>query len=194
MHVSAKNFRSSAQTIKSAPHRGRASLEQTNSNRGSTSRARSKDLLDWFVAAFNAQDVDGITDVLLENVYARCAGSGHRTRQGMVFGIVFVADGAFPSYPTLIKVRTRRCAGVILVLASCCLRGYSWIMDTQSVVIGEIVLDSESVTLRAEVTGKLPAARIALLKYKLAYILDTRFRPLPTEPAAEMTLDEVTAL
>ncbi len=67
-------------------------------------------------------------------------------------------------------------------------------MDTQSVVIGEIVLDSQCITLRAEVAGKLSSARIALLKYKLAFLLDTRFRPAPPKPTAEMTLDEVVAL
>ena len=64
-------------------------------------------------------------------------------------------------------------------------------MDKQTVLIGEIVLGSESIVLRAEVTGKLPSAGIALLKYKLAYLLDTRFRPASPEPTSEMTLEEV---
>jgi hypothetical protein len=46
-------------------------------------------------------------------------------------------------------------------------------MDRRNVVLGEIVLDNESIMIRAEVAGTMIPARIALLKYKLAYILDT---------------------
>ncbi len=67
-------------------------------------------------------------------------------------------------------------------------------MRTQSVCIGEIVIDAEPITLRAEISGKTSPARIALLKYKLAYLLDTRFRPSPPPAGTEMTIDEVTAL
>lgn len=70
-----------------------------------------------------------------------------------------------------------------------------WSMDKQSVVIGEIVIDADTpVTLRAEVPEDTSRTRIALLKYKLAYLLDTRFRPAAPEPGAQMTIDEVTTL
>jgi hypothetical protein len=67
-------------------------------------------------------------------------------------------------------------------------------METQSVVIGEIVLDPTSAPLRVETSEPLSTARIALLKYKLAFLLDSRFRPAAPEPSDEMTLDEVLAL
>jgi hypothetical protein len=68
-------------------------------------------------------------------------------------------------------------------------------MGEQSVVIGEIVIDGGSpITVRAEVPEDCSRARIAFLKYKLAYLLDTRFHAADPEPRPEMTIDEVTAL
>ena len=65
-----------------------------------------------------------------------------------------------------------------------------FIMRTQSVVIGEIVIDDRSVTLRAEVPASTSREWVALLKYKLAYLLDTRFRPA-TSPRERLSLEEV---
>ena len=39
------------------------------------------------------------------------------------------------------------------------------------------MLDCESIILKAEIPFPIPPARIALLKYKLAFLLDTRFKP-----------------
>jgi hypothetical protein len=68
-------------------------------------------------------------------------------------------------------------------------------MGEQSVVIGEIVIDKDTaITLRAEVPENCSRAQIALMKYKLAYLLDTRFHPAAPDQGPEMTIDEVTAL
>ena len=50
------------------------------------------------------------------------------------------------------------------------------------------------VLLRAEVPENCSRARIAIVKYKLAYLLDTRFQPAALRKGPEMTIDEVTAL
>jgi excisionase family DNA binding protein len=68
------------------------------------------------------------------------------------------------------------------------------IMSKQRVLIGEIVLDGEPVSLRVEAAEQVSRARSAILKYKLAFLLDSRFRPAPPEPSNEKTIDEVTAL
>lgn len=39
------------------------------------------------------------------------------------------------------------------------------------------MLDCESIILKAEIPVPVPPARLALLKYKLAFLLDTRFKP-----------------
>jgi len=65
-------------------------------------------------------------------------------------------------------------------------------MDERNVVLGEIVLDRESIVLHAEMAGPMIPARIALIKYKLAFILDTRFKPAPPPESKEMTIDELT--
>jgi hypothetical protein len=46
-------------------------------------------------------------------------------------------------------------------------------------MLGEIVLNGESIVLRAEIAGPMLAVRVALIKYKLADLLDTRFKPAP---------------
>ena len=71
---------------------------------------------------------------------------------------------------------------------------YMSIMSKQQVLIGEILLDGEPLSLRVEVGEPVSRARSAILKYKLAYLLDTRFRPAAPEPSKEMGLDEVMAL
>ena len=68
-------------------------------------------------------------------------------------------------------------------------------MDKQSVLIGEIVLDHEPrISLYADTLVPLSKAGVAVMKDKLANILDTRFRPAAPPLNAEMTIDEVTAL
>jgi hypothetical protein len=64
-------------------------------------------------------------------------------------------------------------------------------MDTQSVLIGEILFDGESIPLRVEAVAPASPARIALLKYKLSFLLDTRFKAAPPPETNEMTLEEV---
>ena len=69
-------------------------------------------------------------------------------------------------------------------------------MNTQSVLIGEIVLGGEPrIALYAETPIPLSAHGIAVLKDKLVNILDTRFQPAaPPSPSDQMTIDEVIAL
>jgi RNA polymerase sigma-70 factor (ECF subfamily) len=62
--------------IKSALHRGRASLEETTEMKRSAHRAPSKDLLDRFVAAFDARDVQAVTRLLLDNTSYEVPGVG----------------------------------------------------------------------------------------------------------------------
>ena len=52
-------------------------------------------------------------------------------------------------------------------------------MDERNVMLGEIALSGESIVLRAEIAGPMLAARVALLKCKLGFLLDTRFKPAP---------------
>lgn len=63
-------------------------------------------------------------------------------------------------------------------------------MDKRSVLIGEIVLGSEPrIALYAENPVPLSNAGVAVLKDKLAFILDTRFRPsnpIPTDQYIRM--------
>jgi len=66
-------------------------------------------------------------------------------------------------------------------------------MNERNVVLGEIVLNGESIALRAEIAGPIIPARVELIKYKLAYLLDTRFKPAPPPERKEMTIDELTA-
>ena len=62
--------------VKSALHRGRASLQQSKDIKPPVYRAPSKELLDRLVAAFTARDVKQVTDLLLENVTLEVPGVG----------------------------------------------------------------------------------------------------------------------
>lgn len=62
--------------IKSALHRGRAGLEEKQDMSRAGYRAPSKDLLDRFVAAFNARDVQGVVSLLLDNTTYEVPGVG----------------------------------------------------------------------------------------------------------------------
>jgi RNA polymerase sigma-70 factor (ECF subfamily) len=62
--------------IKSALHRGRASLEGTQDMKRAPYRAPSKELVDRFVAALNARDLEGVTKLLLENTTLDVYGIG----------------------------------------------------------------------------------------------------------------------
>ena len=68
-----------------------------------------------------------------------------------------------------------------------------WNMDRQSVLIGEIVIDQEPrIALYAQTDIPISREGIAVLKDKLAYLLDSRFRPAePPAPRREMTISEV---
>lgn len=61
--------------VKSALHRGRARLEEVPSM-PRAHRAPSKELLDRFVAALNARDVEAVTDLLLDNTTLEVCGIG----------------------------------------------------------------------------------------------------------------------
>jgi len=61
--------------VKSALHRGRARLEEIPSMQR-VHRAPSKELLDRFVAALNARDVQAVTDLLLDNTTLDVCGIG----------------------------------------------------------------------------------------------------------------------
>ncbi|SRR5208283_3809555 len=56
-------------------------------------------------------------------------------------------------------------------------------MRTQQVLLGELVIDNESaIELRAKVPSSEVARKVAILKDRLAFLLDTRFRPADPEP------------
>jgi RNA polymerase sigma-70 factor, ECF subfamily len=62
--------------IKSALHRGRTRLEEKQDLRPASYRAASKELLDRFVAAFNARDVQAVVSLLLDNTTYEVPGVG----------------------------------------------------------------------------------------------------------------------
>ena len=67
-------------------------------------------------------------------------------------------------------------------------------MDTQSVLIGQIVLGNEPrISLYAETPVPLSREGIATLKDKLATILDSRFRASDPPCREEMSIAEVAA-
>ncbi|HKN01067.1 MAG TPA: RNA polymerase sigma factor [Candidatus Binataceae bacterium] len=68
---------------KSAVHRGRASLEEKRQMRPAVHRAPSKELVDRFVAALNARDIEGVTNLLLENTTLDVYGIGSERGTGM---------------------------------------------------------------------------------------------------------------
>ena len=62
--------------IKSALHRGRANLEKRQEMRRAAYRAPSKALVDRFVAALNARDIESVTKMLLDNTTLDIYGIG----------------------------------------------------------------------------------------------------------------------
>lgn len=70
--------------IKSALHRGRANLEKKNDMTRSAYRAPSRELVDRFVAALNARDIEGVTKMLLDNTTLDVYGVGSERGKGMI--------------------------------------------------------------------------------------------------------------
>ncbi|HTR63540.1 MAG TPA: sigma-70 family RNA polymerase sigma factor [Candidatus Binataceae bacterium] len=71
--------------IKAALHRGRQRLQETGDIARPNPRGPSKELLDKFVAAFEARDVNAITGLLLENVTLEVPGVGGERGKSMVW-------------------------------------------------------------------------------------------------------------
>ena len=68
-------------------------------------------------------------------------------------------------------------------------------MDTQKVLLGELVIDNEPpIELRADLPSGEVRKRTAALKDRLAYLLDTRFRPADPEPPRILTVEDVADL
>ncbi len=62
-------------------------------------------------------------------------------------------------------------------------------MRTQRVLLGQLVIDREpSIDLYAELPSAEARKKSAALKDRLAYLLDTRFRPAEPEPAPKLKL------
>jgi RNA polymerase sigma-70 factor (ECF subfamily) len=70
--------------IKAALHRGRASLEEKEHMRRAAYRAPSKKLVDRFVAALNGRDLEGVTNLLLENTTLDVCGIGSERGTKMI--------------------------------------------------------------------------------------------------------------
>jgi len=69
-------------------------------------------------------------------------------------------------------------------------------MRTQRVLLGELVIDREPpIELRAELSCADAGEKAAVLKDRLAFLLDTRFRPAAPEPVARpgLTVEDVAA-
>jgi hypothetical protein len=67
-------------------------------------------------------------------------------------------------------------------------------MRTQRVLLGELVIDKEPpIELRAELSSAEAIEKAAILKDRLAYLLDTRFRPADPELPVRrgFTIEEV---
>jgi hypothetical protein len=67
-------------------------------------------------------------------------------------------------------------------------------MRTRRVSLGELVIDKEPpIELRAELPSVEAGKKAAVLKDRLAYLLDTRFRPADPEPPETpgLTVEEV---
>jgi RNA polymerase sigma-70 factor (ECF subfamily) len=69
--------------IKSALHRGRANIEKKNDMTRTSYRAPSKELVDRFVVALNARDIEGVTKLLLDNTTLDVYGVGSERGKGM---------------------------------------------------------------------------------------------------------------
>ena len=68
-------------------------------------------------------------------------------------------------------------------------------MATQKVLLGELVIDNEPpIELRADLPFGEVGKRTAVLKDRLAYLLDTRFRPADPEPPKTLTVEDVADL
>jgi RNA polymerase sigma-70 factor (ECF subfamily) len=81
----AEMLSSTVDAIKSALHRGRASLEETRDTRRASFRAPSKQLIDRLVAAFNARDVNLVTLLLADNVTLEVPGVGGERGKNMIW-------------------------------------------------------------------------------------------------------------
>ena len=71
--------------IKSALHRARNQLQETKDIPRPNPRSPSKELLDKFVAAFEARDVNAVTGLLLENITLEVPGVGGERGKAMVW-------------------------------------------------------------------------------------------------------------
>jgi RNA polymerase sigma-70 factor, ECF subfamily len=87
--------------VKSALHRGRTNLQKTPQESRASLRAPSRELIDRVVAAFNARDVDGITDLLLENVTLDVPGVGGERGKNMIWVRASLSHPSFRSEPLL---------------------------------------------------------------------------------------------
>lgn len=67
-------------------------------------------------------------------------------------------------------------------------------MHTRQVLLGELIIDDESrIEVQASIRSAEVARKVAVLKDRLAYLLDTRFRPAVPEPekSSRLTVEEV---
>lgn len=87
--------------VKSALHRGRANLQKTPQEGHALLRAPSRELIDRVVAAFNARDVDGITDLLLDSVTLDVPGVGGERGKNMIWVRASLSHPSFRSEPLL---------------------------------------------------------------------------------------------
>ena len=83
--------------VKSALHRGRINLQKTPPESHASLRAPSKELIDRVVAAFNARDVDGMTDLLLENATLDVPGVGGERGKKMIWLRASLSHSSFRS-------------------------------------------------------------------------------------------------
>jgi len=87
--------------VRSALHRGRTNLQKTPHESHASLRAPSRELIDRVVAAFNARDVDGITNLLLENVTLEVPGVGGERGKNMIWVRASLSHPSFRSDPSL---------------------------------------------------------------------------------------------
>ena len=83
--------------VKSALHRGRTNLQEAPQESPASPRAPSRELIDRVVAAFNARDVDGMTDLLLENVTLDVPGVGGERGKNMIWVRASLSHPSFRS-------------------------------------------------------------------------------------------------
>jgi len=83
--------------VKSALHRGRTNLQKTPHESHASPRAPSRELIDRVVAAFKARDVDGITNLLLENVTLDVPGVGGERGKNMIWVRASLSHPSFRS-------------------------------------------------------------------------------------------------